>query len=206
MIIFLNGTSSAGKSSIAREVLRQSEQLLLHYSSDHLLTHWIDQKFVFQGKAKTEEQNNWFFLKQIQDSEGQQLATIADGAHAIQLHQDIIATIGLLAHKGYSIVLDEIIWHGDIFQGYLRELMPIQPVYLVKVSCCLGECERREFERNDRLPGLARGVAAQIGAIIPFYDLEIDTTHSRPEESAATIFAYIEKHPHPKAFQTIAQI
>ncbi|MGE3320240.1 MAG: AAA family ATPase, partial [Candidatus Berkiella sp.] len=57
MIIFLNGTSSVGKSTLARAIMRQSERPFIYYSIDHLVNYWIDEKFV----AFENEPKDWFF-------------------------------------------------------------------------------------------------------------------------------------------------
>jgi chloramphenicol 3-O phosphotransferase len=51
--------------------------------------------------------------------------------------------------------------------------------------------ERRERERGDRFPGIARAFAATVHASVPFYDVEVDTGSSTPDECVQTILARV---------------
>jgi aminoglycoside 6'-N-acetyltransferase len=196
MIIFLNGTSSSGKSTIARELMRQSEQPFLYYSIDHLVNFWIDEKFV----AFEDEPKEWFFHQHFLDDEGHSLTQIVDGPNAQQLHWDMIDALMVLIKKGYDLIIDEVLWNTQIFQHYAPALSLTNHVYLVKVICDLIETERRESLREDRFAGLARALYPQVYANAPAFDFEVDTTYTSSYECAKSILQYVHKNKKPEAF------
>lgn len=190
MIIFLNGTSSSGKSTLARKIMRQSERPFLYFSIDHLLNFWIDEKFV----AFEDEPKEWLL-------KGTPATHIIDGPNIKQLHWDMIESLAVLIHKGYDLIIDEVLWQDDIFMHYVDALCYANKVYMVKVICELMECERRESTRSDRFKGLARQLYTQVYQQDLQYDLQIDTTTLPPEHCAQQVIHYIDSHAVPKSFQ-----
>jgi aminoglycoside 6'-N-acetyltransferase len=196
MIIFLNGTSSAGKSTLARAIMRLSERPFLHYSIDHIINFWIDEKFV----AFENEPKEWFFHDFTVDEQGNMSTHIIDGPNAVQLQWDMIEAWSVLIQKGYDLIIDEIVWQNDVFMRYVNTLCFANKVYLVEVACELLECERRESKRNDRFKGLARTLYPQVYNQALPYDLQIDTTSTDPERAATQLIRFIESHKDPRAF------
>ncbi|MCS5712351.1 GNAT family N-acetyltransferase [Candidatus Berkiella aquae] len=196
MIIFLNGTSSAGKSTLARKIMRQSARPFLYYSIDHLVNYWIDEKFV----AFENEPRDWFFHEFSLDDNGNPLTHIVDGPNAIQLHWDMIDALAVLIQKGYDLIIDEVLWDEKIFARYADALCFANRVYIVKVACELLECERRESDREDRFKGMARALYNQVYYQELSYDLEVDTTATQPEQLASVVVQFVENHKTPQAF------
>lgn len=202
MIIFLNGGSSVGKSTIARQVMRQSTRPFIYYSIDHLVNYWMDEKFISFG----EENKNWFHHENILDGTGQPQTRIVDGPNALALHKDMIEALEVLIKKGYDLIIDEVLWKKEIFEHYLHALCCAKSVYLFHITCDLIECEKRERARPDRFLGLARGLYYQLNQKWPLYDLEIDTTYTSASQCAASLLQYLETHTKPAAFlQSIRQ-
>lgn len=196
MIIFLNGASSVGKSTLARRIMQLSERPFIYYSIDHLVNFWLDEKFV----TFDDGDQNWFYHESKIDELGQRGTHIVDGPHAIQLHWDMIESLTVLINKGYDLIIDEVLWQPEIYERYVHALCHSKTVYLVKITCDLIECERREKDRNDRFLGLARGLYTQVYKTSLQYDLEIDTTYNSPEECARSVLDYVQHHPLPHAF------
>jgi chloramphenicol 3-O-phosphotransferase/RimJ/RimL family protein N-acetyltransferase len=194
MIIFLNGASSVGKSTIARALMHASNRPFLYYSIDHLLNFWIDEKFVFLDQ----EPKDWIYEET--DQHDRTLAHFIDGPHVNQLHWDMIDALDVLITKGYDIIIDEVLWDPEIFKKYIPALSDGKSVYLVKIICDLIECERREKRRNDRYQGFARASYAKVYGAYPEYDLEIDSTHIRPSENAQKIIEFTQSEKKPRAF------
>ncbi|HRE33006.1 MAG TPA: GNAT family N-acetyltransferase, partial [Candidatus Berkiella sp.] len=196
MIIFLNGASSAGKSTLARKIMRQSARPFLYYSIDHLVNFWIDEKFV----AFENEPQDWVFHEFSLDEKGNPLTHIVDGPNAVQLHWDMIDAISVLIQKGYDLIIDEVLWEDQIFARYVDALCFANRVYIIKVACELMECERRESTRKDRFKGMARSLYNNVYYQELSYDLEVDTTATQPEQLASTVVQFIETQKAPQAF------
>ena len=195
MIIFLNGASSSGKSTIAREIMRLSDRPFLHYSVDHILNFWIDQKFIALDDIPTD----WIYKDNI--------STIIDGPHVIRLHVDLIEALSVLIQKGYDVVIDELLWEPAIFNRYIHALSLANKVYLVKVICNINTSEDREKSRDDRFAGFARTSHQYVYGPYPMYDLQVDTTSHSAKECAMQILTFVEEHQDPRAFvQTLKSL
>lgn len=207
MIIFLNGTSSSGKSSIARAIMKHSPLPYLLHSMDHWVNDCMDEKFISSHfDPPSFKQKEWFYHQQRKNLEGHVITTINDGSKAIQFHNNIIEAIGLLARKNHPIIIDEVLWHNKILGSYVRELIKCNLIYMIKVTCDILECQRREKLRNDRYEGLALGLSKVVYNNMPYVDLVIDTSSLNPESTASIILNFIQEHPNPSAFQKTKEL
>jgi chloramphenicol 3-O phosphotransferase len=169
-IIFLNGTSSSGKSSIARELLRILDGSFFHMAVD-----------AFHAMRSDRD---------IPDEDLQaEIDRTARGFHR--------AVAGMAA-AGNHVVVDHVLSQRWRLLDVL-DLFPAEDVVLVKVHCPLPELERRERARGDRTPGLAARQFDQVHAH-GVYDVECDTSTSTPEESARQIKNALVRRPIPTAF------
>jgi len=125
-IIFLNGTSSSGKTSIAKALQEILDEPYLHFCIDT-------------------------FLWMLPDRYLSQEALPAVGPRAISgMHHCIAASASI----GNNIIVDHVLEGKQWLKECVRLLTGF-PVLFVGVRCPLEELERRERERN-RQRGLAR--------------------------------------------------
>ncbi|MFI1093174.1 chloramphenicol phosphotransferase CPT family protein [Streptomyces sp. NPDC020917] len=162
-IIFLNGTSSSGKSSIARELLA----ILDGDPHFHLAVDGINAMRAHKEIAP--------------ESLDGILRRTRMGYHR--------AVAGMAA-AGNDLVVDHILsepWRLadllDVLSGF--------DVFLVGVRCSLPELERRERERGDRPPGLAAYQYERVHAH-GVYDVEVDSGTQSPRDCAEQIRAHVE--------------
>ncbi len=195
MIIFLNGTSSSGKSVIAREIMHQSDRPFLYYSIDHLVNFWIDEKFV----AFEDEPKSWFFQQHVVNIIETQPSHV-QGPDVDQLRWDMIEAFTVLIKKGYDLIIDEVLLKKEIFEHYAHALCQSKTVYLVKIICDLIEAERREKQRSDRYLGLTRTLYDKVYITPPDYDFEVNTSTLSIVQSAHSILDFINKNTSPQAF------
>jgi len=159
-IILLNGASSSGKSSIARELQRRLPAPYLHFSIDHLRDSGALplERFRSGEFAWSEARENFFV--------GFECAAAA------------------LAGAGNNLILDHIIEKREWSERLERVLAGFD-VILVGVHCPLDELERREAARGDRPHGDARRDFSSVHRHCA-YDIEVDGTQP-PELNAAEI-------------------
>lgn len=170
LIIFLNGTSSSGKSSIARELLRVMDESFFHMPID-----------AFHAMRSDRD---------IPDEHLQaEIDRTARGFHR--------AVAGMSA-AGNHVVVDHVLSRRWRLLDCL-ELFPAGNVALVGVHCPLPELERRERMRGDRTPGLAARQFEQVHAH-GLYDIECDTSTNTPGEIARQIKNALARRPTPTAF------
>jgi len=149
-IIFLNGCSSAGKTSLVKAIQ--------HLSEEPWLTSGVDVHFVFMpakylpGGEKAHEG-----IKFIPgtDKEGFPIMKVESGDYGKKVSQSIHKVTKQLADDGHNIILDEAIWERKDLENY-ASLLRNHQVYYVKVNCELLIMEEREKLRGNRAWGLAR--------------------------------------------------
>lgn len=161
-IIVLNGSSSSGKSTLARALQQQSGEVLLHFSIDAIL-------YALPPRQLQR-------LMTGQDPEGIRYDDLVAGYYA---------TLKQLADAGLSVISDNAITARRRAEQLVRAVDG-HDVLLVGLDCPVHVLEQREAARGDRRPGLARAQAATIHRWL-VYDVLIDTETTPPEASAAII-------------------
>lgn len=168
-IIFLNGCTSAGKSSIARE-------LQARLPAPHLST-GIDDAFAMLPVRYHNHPDGFFFDRDARDLVRLNFGGI--GLATLRAHHRSAAAI---AHSGVDLILDEVVLDRSLLVDWVGALDGLQVVF-VAVRCDLDELERREIARGDRVVGQARGQFEIVHAHT-FYDIEVDTTRASAAEAA----------------------
>jgi chloramphenicol 3-O phosphotransferase len=166
-VILLNGTSSVGKTTLARELVARLPEFAYLGVDD----------FVDRHPDRT------------------QLASIArdgDGGTTLELrpagrwlmrgfHRAAAAT----ADSGQRLVIDDMMFEPWLLDDWTDVLQPYE-VMLVGLHCSLDELERREGCRSDRDPGFARGHLARVHQCMT-YDVELHTDRSSVAQCADEI-------------------
>lgn len=162
--IILNGPSSSGKTSIARQLQERLPALFLNFSIDSILYQLPPSDLSRMMAGRKIERAGYSYGRLVR------------GHHA--------AAAALLA-EGNRLILDNALvrseWKSDLedrLQGYR--------LFWVGVSCGLPELARRERERGDRAMGTAEREALIVHEGLT-YDLVIDTTSIGPEPAAALV-------------------
>ena len=139
LIVFLNGTSSSGKTSISMELKNQKEIPFDHLSIDDFFRNYFD--FI----------NNKF-------SDNEPTREVDDQVIAQIIFDPIVsvyyATIKLFSEMGLNVIVDTVIDNDKRFNDFLDVLFDY-PTLFVGVICSKEELTRREQIRGDREIGLA---------------------------------------------------
>ncbi|MEU6800464.1 chloramphenicol phosphotransferase CPT family protein [Streptomyces neyagawaensis] len=175
LIIFLNGTSSSGKSSIAVELLRILDEPFFHLPVD-----------AFHA------------MRTRQEMEPERLATVLH-----RTWRGYHRAIAGMAAAGNNVVVDHVLSEEWRLRDCLDLFVP-QDVVFVGVHCPRAELERRERERGDRPPGLAARQLAQVHTH-GIYDIECDTSRAAPGDCAKRIKDFLPHRPTPTAFQRLRE-
>ena len=173
LIIFLNGTSSSGKSSIAVELLRILDEPSFHIPVD-----------AFHA------------MRTRQEMPPEQLSAVLHNTWR-GYHRAIAG----MAAAGNQVVMDHVLSADWRLRDCLDLFVP-QDVVFVGVHCPRAELERRERERGDRPAGLAARQLAQVHAH-GLYDIECDTSRADPLRCASRIKEFLTARPTPTAFQQL---
>jgi chloramphenicol 3-O phosphotransferase len=191
-IIYLNGTSSAGKSTIAAALQEILEEPYLHLGIDTFLR-MLPQRYRPGGP----EGPSWALLP-----DGGVRPVPGDVAR--RLRSGMYHAVGALVRAGNNMILDDVINGRDALVEAV-ELLREYDVLFVGVHCPLVILEERERAREERRPGTARGML--VGAHAHgLYDLEIDTSAASPMECAAQIKRRLQEGPAPTAFRQLHRV
>ncbi|MGO4274146.1 AAA family ATPase, partial [Paenibacillus sp. TAF58] len=155
IIVFLNGTSSSGKTSISSELLNQNEISFYHLSIDDFFKGYFHDYIDFIN------------TKYAEDAQGPTHIIIEP------LITLFISTIKFMSIMGTNIVVDTVNDTDARFNAFLDLLMD-HPVLLVGVTCSKEELIRREKLRGDRELGLAISQYDKVYCINE-YDIELNT-------------------------------
>jgi chloramphenicol 3-O phosphotransferase len=173
-IIVLNGTSSAGKSSIAR---------VLQDKMDEPYAHLLIEEFLPRLPARYLSGEHPEGVRMEETRDGGKY--VVSGAVGERMVAGFYAAVAAVAGAGNNVIVDTLM--GDPFDAAecARQLSSLD-VLMVGVHCSLTILEERERGRGDRTPGLARGELTRVHKYAD-YDLEVDTSRKSPEECAAAI-------------------
>lgn len=177
-IIFLNGASSSGKSSIAEQLLQVLDAPYFHLS--------VDAFNAMRAKERT---------RQLSSPElHQMLRRTRAGFHR---------AVAGMARAGNNLVVDYVLSEPWRLKDCLTVLAGLD-VVLVGVHCSAAELARRERARGDRELGQAAARLERVHAH-GLYDLECDTTSASPVACALRIREFLAERSRPGAFDQLRE-
>jgi chloramphenicol 3-O phosphotransferase len=159
-IIFLNGCTSAGKTSLARTLQRRLPGIWLHTG--------IDAGLAMLGAGFFGHRDGYWF-----DTDAQGLVRLNFGAAARTALAAYRRGAAAMAAAGADLIIDEVLLEPEFVADW-HAVLPDVPLLMVGVHCALDEVERREVARGDRVIGQARGQFGRVHALLA-YDVEVDT-------------------------------
>jgi chloramphenicol 3-O phosphotransferase len=174
-VILLNGTSSAGKTSLAKAL-----QPMLRGKYQHLQL----------DSFRAMEPSGYWDASESEDAEVQKMQLAA-------LCRAMNAAVAEYSKHGQGVIFDTELSHRDAMRYVLQDLIEL-PIFMVGVFCSLEETERREVARGDRPIGLARRQYARAHAGKE-YDFRIDTTTSSVADCAEELTEWLAGRPSPRA-------
>ncbi|MET9154668.1 chloramphenicol phosphotransferase CPT family protein [Streptomyces griseoflavus] len=172
-IIFLNGTSSSGKSSIARELLRVLDEPYFHMPVD-----------------------SFHAMRSRREIPADDLPGVLH-----RTWRGFHRAVAGMAAAGNNVVVDHVLSEEWRLRDCL-ELFPARDVVLVGVRCPLPELRRREEARGDRPAGLAARQFEQVHSH-GVYDIECDTAANSAADCAGRISAFLTRQTSPTAFERL---
>ena len=173
-VIFLNGTSSSGKTTIAKRLQENFQEPYLHVSIDAFL-HQLPTAFLTEDALLTRE------LPRL-------LAAFNSSSAAI-------------ARAGNNIVVDTVLQEPSWVAPCVMAFEGLEVVF-VAIRCSLQELVAREKARSDRRLGMARYQYDRVH-LCGIYDVELDTSVVALEECVGIISEYVRSGVRPLAFEKL---
>lgn len=163
-IICLNGITSSGKTSIAKEIQNISEQNYYHISLD-----------MFEQMANLKYRIKAYY------TELNDCVTV------------MYEAISSFAKLGKNVILDTVMLNipefPNIYERFIETCEELK-IFNIHVVCPLDECKRRNIDRGDRIITLSEWHNERM-AEIPYF-FTVDTSNKNSEECAREILEQIE--------------
>lgn len=159
-IIFLNGVTSSGKTSIV-EALQDRDDVFFYVVANDLFQEMVGEKFL--------RQDYWKYLSEV----------IILMYHTAKLFSDM----------GKHVLIDGILVECEQLRPHYQQMLDIlkdNPLQIVEVSCPLSICRERNIARGDRYETQSEEQAALMASGIQ-YCMTVDTSKCTPEECAEQI-------------------
>lgn len=165
-IIFLNGVTSSGKTSIV-EALQNRADCYFYVVANDLFEQMIGDRFL--------RENYWQHLSRV-----------------ILL---MYRTAKLFSDMGYDVLIDGILVERPEIAPHYQQLMDVladNPLSIVEVACPLEICRARNIAREDRYENQSAEQSALMAQNI-YYALTVHTDQHTPEECADAIIRALMK-------------
>jgi len=180
-IIYLNGPSCSGKTTLAKALQNSFSEPYLHLGLDKIIG-FMPQKI-----------NNWeggaaplgFSWKPATDPTGHPISQIYAGPFAERIIRSLKDIASLLASQDYHLIIDDVAFGAVEVEEWKTVLKNYQVLY-VGVTTPLDILEQRERDRKDRYIGSARGQYFNVHENVA-YDIEINTHTQSLEENVNKI-------------------
>ena len=193
MIILLNGTSSSGKTTIARKLQEKYPGVLLLYGLDTMV------QTAFPEKCDYPPYDEQAIQVTTSEQDGHKIISMKVSPYMYPVYRTAVQFYKLLSEQGYEIIVDEVLFDKNRIAPFF-EILSHEKVYFIGVKPTKDVVIRREQERGDRLVGLAAGLYDEVYHPLFTYDLTLDTGTVTPEEAADRIIQYIGQTPDPQGF------
>lgn len=201
-IIYLTGTSSAGKSTLAAMLQDMLPVPYLHVTLDAFMGMFPSAYVAVQPFGEPVSPRAYEGLVLRHETRDGHLRLDPHHSPAWErLTTGFRQSIHTLAVAGNNLIVDDVLTTRPALHTTLAALVGI-PVAFVRLYCPPAELERREQARGDRLLGLAAWQRERIDATM-VYDLELDTSRHSPDECARLVLRLIANPPIPSAFDRL---
>ena len=180
-IIYLNGPSSSGKTTLAKALQQAFEEPFLHISIDKIIG-WMPEKVNNWTGGEAPTGYSW---KKTVDASGNPIQELQAGPFAQKIGKTFQEVVLALAKMGHHIVIDDVSFGKQQLDEWKKALKDFRVLW-VGVNAPLPILEQREKERGNRIQGSARGQFHKVH-VDTTYDLEIDTHQASISENTEKI-------------------
>jgi chloramphenicol 3-O phosphotransferase len=180
-IIYLNGPSSSGKTTLAKALQEAFEEPFLLVGIDKIIGFMPEKVNDWRG----DKASLGFSWEKGTDPTGHSVYHIHSGPFAKRIVRTLKDIALLLASQNYNLIIDDVAF-GAIQVDEWKQILKNYNVLYVGVITPLDILEKREKARGDRFIGSARGQYFRVHENVA-YDLEIDTHAHSLEENIQKI-------------------
>jgi chloramphenicol 3-O phosphotransferase len=191
-VIFLNGSSSAGKTTLAIMLQQLLSEPYQHIALDQFRDGMPNRYRGLNSPAGSPGESGLNIVPREKD--GELLTHIRFGDHGEQVLRGMRRAIAAFAEAGNNVIIDDLLFKPDYLDDYARALSKV-PAWLIGVRCSLEVVNERERQRSGRFPGTATSHFNEVHAHDAGYDLEVDTSIMTPKQCAELIVDRLKRPP-----------
>lgn len=191
-IVFLNGTSSAGKTTLSHALQEEMDEPYQHVALDQFRD-GLPAKYRGLNAPDGTTGARGLNVVPTSNNHGQAVTEVRFGDDGSRLLMAMRRAISTMADCGVNVIIDDIILSEDFLADYLA-VMQDYNCYFVGVRCPLTVIAAREAQRLGRFPGTAES-HFELCHSHGVYDIEVDTSTQTPSECARLIQSRIRTGP-----------
>ena len=182
-IIYLNGPSSCGKTTLAKALQEELDEPFLHIGIDKVIGMMPSKLNAWEESASVPG----FSWKPSMDETGHPVQELQMGPFARKMCQVLKVLVLALAKEGSFLIIDDVAFGKKEVDLWRRALHKYKVLW-VGLQTPLSKLEERELSRKDRTQGSARAQYFKVHKDV-LYDLEFDTEN----ESLITMVQTIKR-------------
>lgn len=195
-IILLNGSSSAGKTTLARSLQALRREPWFHLALDQFRDGMPP---AYRGLNSPPGTPGEAGLNVVPvDRDGERVTEVRFGAVGRRMLAGMHRAIAAFAAAGNDTIVDDLMIDPGTLDDYLDALAGHE-VLFVGVRASMEVVNSREAQRPGRFPGTATSHFDAVHAH-GIYDLEVDTAHASPRDCARLISRRLDDPAVPDAF------
>lgn len=180
-VIFLNGPSSAGKTTLSELLQQKLPDPFMNIGMDKIIFMMPLQVNNWTGLG---EAHGFWWLPDI-DEQGKTIYHLQFGPYAKKAMETLKDMVIALVQNGHNVIVDEVCFGVEGVASWRRKLANLCAIF-VGVKAPLQILELRERIRGDRIVGSARAQFYTVHKDVS-YDMEVDTHSTDIEECAQMI-------------------
>lgn len=167
-VIFLNGISSSGKTSIVKAIQHISPIPFLHFGVDTLIDMMPNKWLSFNDNGK----DGCYF--ESYENEFGRAVSCNSGLYGKQVFDMGMKIIQTILDCNLNFIIDEVVWDQDKISQYYSILSKYNTAF-VRIKCSRKSANEREILRGNRELGLANDQFDKLESVVIKYHLEVNT-------------------------------
>ena len=191
-IIFLNGCSSAGKTTLAIKLQQLLEEPYQHIALDQFRDGMPMRMRGLNSPPGTPGSKGLNVVPVEKD--GELVTSIQFGEYGEEVLRNMRRSISLFQASGINVIIDDLLFKRSYLYDYVSVLDPTR-TWFVGVKCSLEVVKAREAKRPGRFPGTATSHYEQVHEHGERYDLEVDTSLTSVRQVAKQIIERLSQPP-----------
>ncbi len=191
-VIFLNGSSSAGKTTLAIMLQQLLDEPYQHIALDQFRDGLPGRYRGLNSPGGTPGDSGLNIVPT--EKAGERVTEVRFGAHGEQMLRGMRRAIAAFAREGNNVIIDDLLFKPDYLHDYAEALHGLE-AWLIGVRCSIEVVNEREAQRSGRFPGTATSHFHEVHAHGVSYDLEVDTSHATPKVCAELIIERLGSAP-----------